>query len=68
VLKTVLDQLCVYPDFLIKTIMYSGYILEDSRPKELLTSSFANESLRFLICPLLFVSHSRITLMLELDL
>ena len=40
-----------------KPIMYLGYIKEDSRPKELLKSSFAKESFRVLVCPLLFVSH-----------
>jgi len=65
--KTVLDQLYVYPELIIKRMLFLCYIKEDSKPKKTTKAAIIKVSIRVLVCPLLFVSHSCITLMLELD-
>jgi len=66
-LKTGYDQLFVYPELLIKPMLFSCYIKEDSKPKKTTEATILKVSIRVLVFPFLFVSHSYIFLMLELD-
>jgi len=62
-----IGSVCVYPELLINHMLFSGYIKEDSISKKTIEAAILKVSIRILVCPLLFVSHSCIILMLELD-
>jgi len=67
VLKTILDELDCLARIVHKAHAYLKLYKGNYKPKNTTKTAFLKVSIRVLVCPLLFVSHFCITLMLELD-